>query len=614
MNTISVTYRMYESVAFAVCGFIFLSLILITYLSKKKVWNIQTKVFTILLLSGIGLTLSELLYVYGLSVIDKNPLLTEITCRIYTMGILVLVNTFIYYMLTLYNKGKNEQETKKYNRKMLLLLLIISTIVAGISLWLPLEYRSTKTGFYNFGGLGTIIVYANGFLLAAVAIIVMAIKKMLISSKRQKITYFTLEVIAVVLLSPQLFFDYDLNVVSFLAAFMIATLYFTMENQDNKLVQELQNSKEEALLADKAKTEFLINMSHEIRTPMSTILGYSEILLNEEPLTEEVAKRDVGNIYNASNILLQSINTILDISEIENTNEIIKNEKYNIKNLIFEIEAEAISKVNNNTEYHTVTSNNIPENLVGDFKKLEKALSYILEYFINSTPSGKITLSVNSKITDADRCQLFFTINSNNSTLSSNKFDIEFNDFVSENDTEKSRIATSDLKIIIAKKYISLLKGKIDFTNENNNCNCTILIPQDLEEKIDYNSDRNIRKSIETKKTVLIADENKVNHIIIGRLLEDYGFNIMSSYSKEDANNKIRFEKLDLILIDTSFLNDELEKILKNKTQPCTIIEMNENKVPPTKQYISDIIYKPVSNETIKKVVNKYIEDKEVNL
>lgn len=110
------TFRMYESMAFAICALVYLSLILMMYIHKRKVGDIQTKVFSVLLAAGIALTFCEGAYVYGLSVLDTNPKLAEITCRIYTIGILVLINLFIYYITTMFmrrlgNKKKKRRET-----------------------------------------------------------------------------------------------------------------------------------------------------------------------------------------------------------------------------------------------------------------------------------------------------------------------------------------------------------------------------------------------------------------------------------------------------------------------------------------------------------------------
>ena len=607
------TFRMYESMAFAICALVYFSLILMMYIHKRKVGDIQTKVFSVLLAAGIALTFCEGAYVYGLSVLDTNPKLAEITCRIYTIGILVLINLFIYYITTMFMRRLgNKEKEKKGNIITLIILLILAAITTLISFAFPLDYTSSESGFYNFGGPATTIVYAEGFFLFLIIFIVTIFKSNSIPKSQQKPIYFFILVFAG-LIAPQIILNYDLNLVSFIFAFMIAILYFTIESQDNKLVQELENSKEEALTASKAKTEFLINMSHEIRTPMSTILGFSEILLNEEKLTEEVAKRDTKSIYEASNILMESINAILDISSLETNKEKIRNEKYHPASLVFELDESIHSKINPNLEFSTVTSNNLPQDLIGDSEKIRKILSFILDFFIESTSSGKITLSISAKETERNICQLIFNITSSNANISREKFNVEFNDFVKLSEGNNTLINNTDLKLIIAKKYIELLRGEIDFRNNNNiSCDCTISLIQSL---VSDSLPRREQIPTTVKKNILIADENRVNHIIISKYFENGNYNILDSYTKEDCNNKIRFEKLDLILIDTSFLNEELEQRLKEKTIPFNIIEMNDEKEGKSKDYVKDIIYKPVTSDEINKVINQYLNsEKDVNI
>lgn len=607
------TFRMYESMAFAICALVYLSLILMMYIHKRKVGDIQTKVFSVLLAAGIALTFCEGAYVYGLSVLDTNPKLAEITCRIYTIGILVLINLFIYYITTMFMRRLgNKEKEKKGNIITLIILLFLAAITTLISFAFPLDYTSSESGFYNFGGPATTIVYAEGFFLFLIIFIVTIFKSNSIPKSQQKPIYFFILVFAG-LIAPQIILNYDLNLVSFIFAFMIAILYFTIESQDNKLVQELENSKEEALTASKAKTEFLINMSHEIRTPMSTILGFSEILLNEEKLTEEVAKRDTKSIYEASNILMESINAILDISSLETNKEKIRNEKYHPASLVFELDESIHSKINPNLEFSTVTSNNLPQDLIGDSEKIRKILSFILDFFIESTSSGKITLSISAKETERNICQLIFNITSSNANISREKFNVEFNDFVKLSEGNNTLINNTDLKLIIAKKYIELLRGEIDFRNNNNiSCDCTISLIQSL---VSDSLPRREQIPTTVKKNILIADENRVNHIIISKYFENGNYNILDSYTKEDCNNKIRFEKLDLILIDTSFLNEELEQRLKEKTIPFNIIEMNDEKEGKSKDYVKNIIYKPVTSDEINKVINQYLNsEKDVNI
>ena len=215
---------------------------------------------------------------------------------------------------------------------------------------------------------------------------------------------------------------------------------------------------------------------------------------------------------------------------------------------------------------------------------------------------------------EKDNYQLIFNISSNNCCISEDKFDIEFNDFVKLGENKDNSINNDDLKLIIAKRYINLLNGRVAFKNTNTHCECIMYFVQSVGKDSTPLVEETYEKPVTTKK-VLIVDSNKVNHIIISKLLEEYHYNISSAYTEEEYANKVSFEKFDLILIDSNYIDETLEQSLKGINMNSVIIEMNENRVEKSKSYINDIIYKPVSKDDINKIVYKYInEEKDVRI
>ena len=199
---------MFGSMGFAICALGYLLLILLMYLNKKRLGDTQNKVFSVLLLLTILLTFSEMGYVYGLSVIDAKPKLTENLCRIYTLGNLVWINLLMFYMMTLLEKNNDKEKEKKYNLVTAILLIVLVVIIASISLTLPIDYSSSKSGLYNFSGPATAIVYMDGILLFMAMCLALIIENKNIPVKQKKPIYFSFItfVIFITDLSKNMFF------------------------------------------------------------------------------------------------------------------------------------------------------------------------------------------------------------------------------------------------------------------------------------------------------------------------------------------------------------------------------------------------------------------------
>ena len=338
-------YTLFPSIGFSICALVFLSLVGIMYLSKKKYKNLENNIFAFMLVFTIVLLILEIVCVYTMSIRDEIQKLNEVLCREYILGTIIWTTSFIAYIWSLGTRNKKVKNKRKRNVILTILLFVIISILFVISCFSPITYSGGSGELYVIGGDAVSVVYVAGFAMVT-ALLFFLLKNNLKLPWAQRAPIYFVVVFFAVVTAFQILSGYDFNDLTYIFAFCVTALYFTIESQDNKLISELEKSKEEAIEADKAKTEFLSNMSHEIRTPLNTIMGFSESLLGEDKLTEEVVKRDTKSIHSASVSLLDLVNNILDISRIESGKEEKEEKEYALENLIFDINSVISSKIN----------------------------------------------------------------------------------------------------------------------------------------------------------------------------------------------------------------------------------------------------------------------------
>ncbi len=251
-----------------------------------------------------------------------------------------------------------------------------------------------------------------------------------------------------------------------------------MENQINEYTTELQETMEEleirnaelditrarAISANKAKTEFLANMSHEIRTPLSGIIGFTD-LLNETRLT--VQQKDyTDTIKKSSNILLQIINDILDLSKIESGKTDIQSSEFNLYDIIEDIiNLLAPTAYEKDIELIYQIRQDVPEVIHADPFRIHQIITNLLSNAIKFTTDGYVHLLVERLPIQEDPAEthIKFTIVDTGIGMCDDDRKKLFKAFTQADTTITRRFGGTGLGLVISRKLTELMNGDIGF-------------------------------------------------------------------------------------------------------------------------------------------------------
>jgi len=231
-----------------------------------------------------------------------------------------------------------------------------------------------------------------------------------------------------------------------------------------KARDEIIKAKDKAIEADKLKSLFLANMSHEIRTPMNAIIGFTN-MLREDEITKEDRNSFIDVIQNNGNSLMTLIDSIVDFSKLESDQMTISMGEFNFKPLFDNIceYAENLIKAEEKTNIKVIRT--IPEfpdiRIVSDRHRLSQVLTHIVSNAVKFTDEGEIEIGYQK---NSSTFKIF--VRDTGVGIPVKKQKAIFERFTKVNNDKNRLYGGTGIGLTISKGLMNLMKGKIRVESE----------------------------------------------------------------------------------------------------------------------------------------------------
>jgi len=392
----------------------------------------------------------------------------------------------------------------------------------------------------------------------------------------------------------------------------------------SQLEHELIQAKEKAEESDKLKTAFLANMSHEIRTPMNGILGFTE-MLSDENISPGNQKKYIDIINSNGKMLINLIDDIIDFAKIEAGEIKILKREFSLNSLLQQVHSSFLTESMRKDKQHVKLRlrkafTNESCYIFTDPNRLRQILTNLISNAFKFTKEGMIEFGYNY---NEQEKYLYFYVSDTGIGIPEDKIATIFNRFIQADNSYTRKYGGSGLGLAISKGFAELLGGKMWLeSEEGKGSTFHFTLPYVKAEKSSTENDQKLRKRNSydwSGKLFLIAEDDRFSYKFLESFLKQTNAEVIhAADGKEAVEKSLENSDIDLVLMDIQMpeLNGlEATKKIKEIKRDLVVIAQTANAQAEERQKCidwgcNDFITKPVNIDELYAKIDKYVPSK----
>lgn len=417
-------------------------------------------------------------------------------------------------------------------------------------------------------------------------------------------------------------------------AFMsVCTSIFKILNESLekvKLMDELEQAKEAAEEANRAKTQFIARVSHEIRTPINAIMGMNEMIMRESRECDIIQYAD--DVRNSSTILLGIINDLLDAAKIESGKMEVLPVEYDMGSFLNDLyHLIYIRAREKNLTLNFEIEKTIPKVYFGDDKRIRQVLINLLTNSVKYTDKGEVTLSLTAE-TEGDTAFLHFSVRDTGIGIKKEELESICEEFKRADMKRNRSVEGTGLGMNIVQQFLRLMGSELKIESEYEKGSAFQFV---LEQKIvdksplgDFTAsfskvgeEKFFRSSfVAPDARILVVDDYPMNIKVLKNLLKQNKVQIEGVESGRECLRLLRQQSFDLIFLDHRMPGmdgvetlHEMRKQELGKGVPVIMLTANAI-VGDREKYLEEgfdeFLSKPIMPERLEKIMLQFLPEK----